>query len=107
MSVMLDRHDLSDLFENGRLVSFSEDPREHVPKIGSMIYTVWDKHGRFIYVGICGIQKTETRCHAYSLMRAAGEVVTNFAFMCMTFLSFPICLNRENTSQERDSRSAN
>ena len=57
MSVMLDRHDLSDLFENGRLVSFSEDPREHVPKTGSMIYTVWDKHGRFIYVGICGIQK--------------------------------------------------
>ena len=37
------------------------------------------------YVASRSIQKPETRCHAYSLMRAAGEVVINFAFMFMTF----------------------
>ena len=53
---ILDNYDLSDLFDtNKKSISFSEDPRKHIPEFGSMIYTVWDNNEKFIYVGISGI----------------------------------------------------
>ena len=56
---VLDGHDLSALFDfSTSPIPFSEDPRRHVPNSGSIIYSVWDKDEKFIYIGISGLQKT-------------------------------------------------
>ena len=56
---ILDGHDLSALFDSStNPISFSEDPRRHVPDRGSIIYSVWDKDEKFIYIGISGLQKS-------------------------------------------------
>ena len=56
---VLDGYDLSALFESSiRPISFSEDPRKHIPNKGSIIYSVWDKDEKFIYIGISGLQKS-------------------------------------------------
>ena len=40
---VLDGHDLCALFDISiSPISFSEDPRKHIPKTGSIIYSVWD-----------------------------------------------------------------
>ena len=55
---ILDGHDLSALFDSSTSpISFSENPRGFVPDKGSIIYSVWDKDEKFIYVGISGTQK--------------------------------------------------
>ena len=56
---ILDGHDLSALFSTStRPLSFSEDPRQYIPNKGSIIYSVWDKEEKFIYIGISGLQKS-------------------------------------------------
>ena len=56
---ILDGHDLSALFDSStNPISFSEDPRRYVPDRGSIIYSVWDKEEKFIYIGISGLQKS-------------------------------------------------
>ena len=56
---VIDGHDLSKLFdESSSPISFSEDPREHIPNKGSIIYSVWNKDKKFIYIGISGLQKS-------------------------------------------------
>ncbi len=46
---ILDNYNLSDLFyTNKKSISFSEDPRKHIPEFRSMIYTVWDNNEKFI-----------------------------------------------------------
>lgn len=36
-------------------ISFQDNPRDHIPATGSIIYTVWDRDGQWIYVGIGGV----------------------------------------------------
>jgi len=49
---MIDGHDLSKLFdEQYPTIKFSEDPKDHLPQRGSIIYTVFDKSGA---VYLCG-----------------------------------------------------
>ncbi len=56
---VLDGYDLSALFDSSTSsISFSEDPRRHIPNKGSIIYSVWDKDEKFIYIGISGLQKS-------------------------------------------------
>ena len=56
---VLDGYDLSPLFDSSKsLISFSEDPRRHIPNKGSIIYSVWNKEEKFIYIGISGLQKS-------------------------------------------------
>ena len=56
---ILDGHDVSKLFDTSiPPISFSDDPRKHIPKNGSIIYSVWDKEDKFIYIGISGLQKS-------------------------------------------------
>ena len=56
---ILDGHDVSKLFDTSVTpISFSEDPRIHIPNKGSIIYSVWDKDEKFIYIGISGLQKS-------------------------------------------------
>ncbi len=55
---ILDGHDLSGLFDSSiSPISFSENPRQYVPNKGSIIYSVWDKDEKFIYIGISGKHK--------------------------------------------------
>ena len=66
---VLEGHDLSRLFDTSTSpISFSEDPREHIPKTGSIIYSVWDSEGNFIYIGISGLQKSLERRNPLSRM---------------------------------------
>ena len=56
---VLDGIDVSALFDSSiSPISFSEDPRRHIPNNGSIIYSVWDKNEKFIYIGISGLQKS-------------------------------------------------
>lgn len=56
---VLDGIDLSLLFDSSTSpISFSENPRGYVPDKGSIIYSVWDKDEKFIYIGISGLQKS-------------------------------------------------
>jgi len=65
----IDGHNVSSLFEGeSGLISFSEDPRKHIPAEGSVIYTVWDREGNFIYVGISGLQKSVEKRNPQSRM---------------------------------------
>ena len=65
----IDGHNVSSLFEGvDSLISFSEDPRKHIPTKGSVIYTVWDREGNFIYVGISGLQKSIEKRNPQSRM---------------------------------------
>ena len=66
---VLDGHDLSELLDiSKRPVSFADDPREYIPNKGSIIYSVWDRNERFIYVGISGLQKSLDRRNPVSRM---------------------------------------
>ena len=48
--------DLHQLFDSSvSPISFSENCKEYIPEYGSIIYTVWDKNRKFIYVGIGGL----------------------------------------------------
>ena len=56
---ILDGHDVSKLFDTSVTpISFSDDPSKHIPKNGSIIYSVWDINELFIYIGISGLQKS-------------------------------------------------
>ena len=53
---IIDGHDVSKLFdEKHPTLSFTEDPKIHIPSFGSIVYTVWDNKDKFIYVGIGGV----------------------------------------------------
>ena len=55
----VDGYDLSQLFDSSAgSIDFSEDPRKHISDNGSIIYSVWDKQQKFIYIGISGLQKS-------------------------------------------------
>ena len=78
--IAIDGHNVSNLFEGeDGLISFSEDPRKHIPTKGSIIYTVWDKEGNFIYVGISGLQKSiekrnpQSRIISHASGRRSGD----------------------------------
>ncbi|WP_018260705.1 hypothetical protein [Methylobacterium sp. WSM2598] len=46
-------HDVSELAD-GTLHWFADWPVRHVPTSGSIVYTIWDRAGAFIYVGMAG-----------------------------------------------------
>ena len=70
-SYLLDRHDLFPLFDTSvRPIPFAEDPREHIPNQGSIIYSVWDKDESFLYIGISGLQKSLEKRNPLSRMVA-------------------------------------
>jgi hypothetical protein len=50
----MDDHDTIEALGNGPLHWFSEWPTGDVPRAGSLVYTVWDRDGTFVYVGMSG-----------------------------------------------------
>lgn len=70
-SYELDGYDLTNLFsKNSKAISFDDDLKQHVPSTGSIIYTIWDKKGVFIYVGIAGIQSDPTKRQGLTRLKA-------------------------------------
>jgi hypothetical protein len=56
---VLDGFDLLALFDTSvSPISFAENPKKYIPSRGSIVYSVWNREGEFIYVGICGLQKS-------------------------------------------------
>lgn len=53
--IILQGTDCSALFSEGPLYSFKPNPRGIIPEYGSIIYTIWDKQDRWVYVGIGGL----------------------------------------------------
>ena len=49
---------LLDSLEHGQLFWFSDWPVAAVPRSGALVYTIWDRSGRFIYVGMAGRGET-------------------------------------------------
>ena len=48
--------DCSRLFDSSvKPFSFRENPRDHIPGFGSIIYTIWNNADEWIYVGIGGL----------------------------------------------------
>ena len=39
---------------SGSLFWFGDWPCSEVPRSGALVYTIWDRSGRFIYVGMAG-----------------------------------------------------
>ena len=48
--------DCSRLFDRSvKPISFQDNPNDHIPKFGSIIYTIWNNADEWIYVGIGGL----------------------------------------------------
>ena len=98
INYVLDGYDLSPLFDSSKsLISFSEDPRRHIPNKGSIIYSVWDKEEKFIYIGISGLQKSLEKRSPLSRMvshasgRRSGD---QFCIYIHDFYVIPKLINR-------------
>ena len=82
---VLDEIDLSALFDSSTSpISFSENPRNHIPNKGSIIYSIWDIDEEFIYIGISGLQKSLEKRSPLSRMfltHLEGGVETSFAYI--------------------------
>jgi hypothetical protein len=50
----MDDHETIEALGNGPLFWFCEWPTGDVPRTGSLVYTVWDRDGSFVYVGMSG-----------------------------------------------------
>jgi len=57
--------DCSRLFDRSvKPISFQDNPNDHIPKFGSIIYTIWNNADEWIYVGIGGLgQSPSTPLH--------------------------------------------
>ena len=48
--------DCSRLFDRSvKPISFQDNPNDHIPKFGSIIYTIWNNADEWIYLGIGGL----------------------------------------------------
>jgi hypothetical protein len=84
-----------DTLETGPLFWFADWPTGNVPRLGAIVYTVWDRSNCFIYTGMAGRSGTSTNGSGphgdWRAMQADDAVETNFAFMFATGSSFPEC----------------
>ena len=100
----IDGHNVSSLFEGeDSLISFSEDPRKHIPNMGSIIYTVWNKSGTFLYVGISGLQKSiekrnpQSRMVSHASGRRSGDQFCVYIFEYYVIPLFARAFARNNS----------
>jgi hypothetical protein len=56
--VSSDVRSLLDALEHGQLFWFADWPISAVPRSGALVYTVWNRSGQFIYVGMAGRGET-------------------------------------------------
>ena len=91
---ILDGHDVSKLFDTSVTpISFSDDPRKHIPKNGSIIYSVWDVNEQFIYIGISGLQKSLEKRNPLSRMISHASGVRSGDQFCVYIHDFYVIPN--------------
>ena len=91
---ILDGHDVSKLFDTSITpISFSDDPRKHIPKNGSIIYSVWDDNEQFIYIGISGLQKSLEKRNPLSRMISHASGVRSGDQFCVYIHDFFVIPN--------------
>lgn len=68
-----------DRLATGRLFWFADWPAGDVPRSGSIVYTVWDRDGTFIYVGMSGRSASQSgtgpwgRLNSHASGRRSGD----------------------------------
>ena len=102
---ILDGHDVSKLFDTSITpISFSDDPRKHIPKNGSIIYSVWDVNEQFIYIGISGLQKSLEKRNPLSRMISHASGVRSGDQFCVyihDFFVIPNLMKEKDYKPER------
>ena len=99
---ILDGHDVSKLFDTSITpISFSDDPRKHIPKNGSIIYSVWDDNEQFIYIGISGLQKSLEKRNPLSRMISHASGVRSGDQFCVYIHDFFIIPNLIKQKRKR------
>ena len=102
---ILDGHDVSKLFDTSITpISFSDDPRKHIPKNGSIIYSVWDINEQFIYIGISGLQKSLEKRNPLSRMISHASGVRSGDQFCVyihDFFVIPNLMKEKDYKPER------
>ena len=102
---ILDGHDVSKLFDTSITpISFSDDPRKHIPKNGSIIYSVWDVNEQFIYIGISGLQKSLEKRNPLSRMISHASGVRSGDQFCVyihDFFVIPNLIKEKDYKPER------
>ena len=104
---ILDGQDVSNLFDTSVTpISFSDDPRKHIPKNGSIIYSVWDDNEQFIYIGISGLQKSLEKRNPLSRMISHASGVRSGDQFCVyihDFFVIPNLMKQKKYKPERGS----
>ena len=104
---ILDGYDLSKLFDNSiKPISFAEDPRNYISNNGSIIYSVWDKEDKFIYIGISGLQKSLEKRSPLSRMVSHCSGMRSGDQFCVyihDFFVIPNLLKEKDYKPERGS----
>ena len=104
---ILDGYDLSKLFDNSiKPISFAEDPRKYISNNGSIIYSVWDKEDKFIYIGISGLQKSLEKRSPLSRMVSHCSGMRSGDQFCVyihDFFVIPKLLKEKDYKPERGS----
>ena len=104
---ILDGYDLSKLFDNStKPISFAEDPRKYISNNGSIIYSVWDKEDKFIYIGISGLQKSLEKRSPLSRMVSHCSGMRSGDQFCVyihDFFVIPNLLKEKDYKPERGS----
>ena len=101
---IINGHDVSNLFDlTNSPISFNDDHKDFIPDYGSMIYTVWDKDGKFIYVGICGLEGKKNPRGRIAQHRSGRRSSDQFCTYIQDFYVLPEML--ENASYEPKKKS--
>ena len=104
---ILNGYDLSKLFDNSiKTISFAEDPRKYISNNGSIIYSVWDKEDKFIYIGISGLQKSLEKRSPLSRMVSHCSGMRSGDQFCVyihDFFVIPNLLKEKDYKPERGS----
>ena len=99
---ILDGHDVSKLFDTSvTSISFSIDPRKHIPKKGSIIYSVWDVNEKFIYIGISGLQKSLEKRNPLSRMISHASGLRSGDQFCVYIHDFFVIPNLMKQKRRR------
>ena len=106
---LLDGHDLSSLLDTSvRPIRFAEDPSDHIPNQGSIIYSVWDEDEdeNFLYVGISGLQKSLERRNPLSLMVAHASGRRSGDQFCIYIHDFFVVTSLVESGEYKPTRGA-
>jgi hypothetical protein len=93
----MDDHDVIEALGAGPIYWFSDWPTGNVPRTGSLVYTVWDRDGAFVYAGMSGRSASQSgtgpwgRLNSHASGRRSGD---QFCIYVCDRLVIPLLHNR-------------